>query len=136
MPDTKYPFILTTIAVRREDVTPAEFQRHNEEFYVPLMQKLAGKVHPLKWVRRYHVDDSEIPLGMPRVMLGGEECLNWVDWTCFGEMTFEDELHCQQFLAFIQSDDAVPLVEEEEKFVDAEKTKVILMKRTVSTRLE
>lgn len=46
--------------------------------------------------------------------------------------TFADELHYQQFIAFIQSDDAIKLLEEEEKFCDAANTKLVVMRREVS----
>lgn len=128
---TIYSYILTTVATRKEGVTRAEFQRHNEEFYVPLLQKTAGKLHPLAWTRQYHVDDAECPTGVPRVLIGTAEDM---DWDCMGEMTFEDELHYQQFIAFMHSDDAVPILTEEEKFADPGKTKLIVMKRQVSTR--
>ena len=128
---TTYPYILTTVATRKEGVTPAEFQRHNEELYAPLLKKTAGKLHPLAWTRQYHVDDSECPTGVPRVLIGTAEDM---DWDCMGVMTFADELHYQQFIAFMHSDDAVPILTEEEKFADPGKTKLIVMKRGVSTR--
>jgi hypothetical protein len=128
---TKYPFILTTVASRKENITRAEFQRHNEEIYAPLLKKVAGKLHPLVWTRRYHVDESECPIGIPRVLIGGDDGL---DWDCLGEMTFEDELHLQQFIAFMHSDAAVPMLEEEDKFADPGKTKLIVMKRGISVR--
>jgi len=46
--------------------------------------------------------------------------------------TFADELHCQQFITFLQSDIAVPVLEEEEKFCDAANTKLLVMRREVS----
>jgi hypothetical protein len=69
-------------------------------------------------------------------MLGADDTQHWMDWSCFTEMTFEDELHFQQFLAFIYSDASAPLIELEHTFVVAEKTKVVLQKRTISRRLE
>jgi hypothetical protein len=128
---TKYPFILTTVATRKEGMTRAQFQRYNEEIYAPLLKKVAGKLHPLAWTRRYHVDDSECPIGIPRVLIGGDDGL---DWDCMGEMTFEDELHYQQFIAFMHSDAATPVLEEEEKFADPGKTKLIVMRRAISIR--
>ena len=128
---TKYPFVLTTVATRKEGITRADFQRHNEEIYAPLLKKVAGKLHPLAWTRRYHVDDSECPTGIPRVLIGRDDGL---EWDCLGEMTFEDELHFQQFIAFMHSDAAVPVLKEEEKFADLEKTKLIVMKRESTMR--
>jgi hypothetical protein len=43
-----------------------------------------------------------------------------------------DELHCQHFIAFIHSDEAVAILEEEEKFCDAPNTKLLIMRREVS----
>jgi len=86
MPETvlsKYPYILATVATRKEGTTRDEFREHNETIYAPLLKKFAGKVHPLTWTRRYHVADGEGPLGIPRQILGTDESL---DWDCFGEM--------------------------------------------------
>ena len=46
--------------------------------------------------------------------------------------TFADELHYQQFIAFMNSEIAAPILEEEEKFCDAATTKLIVMRREVS----
>ncbi|KAJ4382604.1 hypothetical protein N0V86_001826 [Didymella sp. IMI 355093] len=126
---TKYPIVLATAATRKEGLTRKQFWEHNESIYVPLLKKTAGKVHPLTWTRRYHIDDDECPLGVPRQIIGTSDGL---DWDCFGEMTFADELHYQQFIAFMNSDNAAPIIEEEEKFCDAPNTKLIVMRREVS----
>lgn len=46
--------------------------------------------------------------------------------------TFADELHYQQFIAFMHSDIAVPILEEEENFCNPANTKLIVMRREVS----
>ncbi|KAL6706011.1 hypothetical protein ACN47E_006113 [Coniothyrium glycines] len=132
MPETvisKYPFILATVATRKEGVTREEFRNHNETHYVPLLKKIAGAVHPLTWTRRYHVQEGEGPAGVPRVLIGSDDAL---DWDCFGEMTFADELHCQQFITLMHSDTVESILEEEAKFADPVKTKLIVMRRDVS----
>ncbi|KAJ8106184.1 hypothetical protein OPT61_g9709 [Boeremia exigua] len=132
MPETvisKYPLILATVATRKEGMTRKQFREHNETIYAPLLKKVAGKVHPLTWTRRYHVEDDECPTGIPMYIIGTPDGL---DWDCFGEMTFVDELHYQQFVALLQSDHAIPVLEEEEKFCDAANTKVVVMRRDVS----
>lgn len=86
MPETvisKYPYILATIATRKEGLTRDQFREHNENFYVPLLKKVAGKAHPLTWVRCYHIADGHGPMGVPRVIIGTGDT---VDWDCFGEM--------------------------------------------------
>jgi hypothetical protein len=86
MPETvisKYPYILATVATRKEGLTREEFRIHNETIYAPLLKKVAGKVHPLTWTRRYHVDEEEGPMGVPRLIIGTAEGM---DWDCFGEM--------------------------------------------------
>lgn len=92
MPETvisKYPFILATVATRKEGLTREEFRNHNETHYVPLLKKCAGAAHPLTWTRRYHVDDSEGPAGIPRVLIGSDEGM---DYDCFGEMVCQASL--------------------------------------------
>ena len=126
-----YPYILTTVATRKEGVSREEFHRHNEEIYAPLLKKVAGKVHPLSLTRHYHVDESECPVGVPRVLIGDDDGM---DWDCMGVMAFEDELHLQQFIAFMHSDDALPVLEEEGKFAETTKTKLLFMKKGVSVR--
>ncbi|KAG9192750.1 hypothetical protein G6011_11484 [Alternaria panax] len=126
-----YPYVLTTIATRKEGVSRAGFHRHNEEIYAPLLKKITGKVHPLSWTRYYHVDDSECPVGISRVLIGGDDGM---DWDCIGTMAFEDELHLQQFIAFMHSDEAMPALEEEGKFAEPTKTKLIFMKEGTNVR--
>lgn len=86
MPETvisKYPFILATVATRKEGLTLEQFRHHNETIYAPLLKKIAGKAHPLTWTRRYHVAEGEGPMGIPRLLLGTDDGM---DWDCFGEM--------------------------------------------------
>lgn len=86
MPETvisKYPYILATVATRKEGFTRKQFWEYNENTYVPLLKKTAGEVHPLTWTRRYHIDDDECPMGVPRQIIGTADGL---DWDCFGEM--------------------------------------------------
>ncbi|PSN71533.1 hypothetical protein BS50DRAFT_570874 [Corynespora cassiicola Philippines] len=130
---TKYPFLLVTVACRKEGMSREEFRRHNEEIYAPLLRKIAGKVHPLAWTRTYHVTDGEGPTGIPPLLIGSEDGL---DWDCFGEMTFEDELHYQQFITFINSDAASAIMEEEGNFADTSKTKLVVMRRAVTERIK
>lgn len=130
---TKYPFILTTVATRKAGTTRSAFYTHNETIYAPLLQKAAGKVHPLSWNRQYHVDDAECPTGLSRALIGGSAD-EGMDWDCMGEMVFEDELHLQQFITFMHSDDALEVLAEEEKFVELGLTKLVVMRRGVSER--
>ena len=129
-PPSKYPIMLTTIATRKEGTTRAAFYEHNETHYAPLLKKKAGKVHPLAWNRMYHVDESELPMGLTRLLIGNNSSADEVvDWDCMGQMVFEDELHLQQFITFMHSEEALEVLAEEEKFTDASKTKLLVMKR-------
>ena len=95
MPNTvisKYPFILVTVATRKEGMTRKQFWEYNETIYAPLLKKLAGVFHPLAWARRYHVDDDEGPTGVPRHILGTPDGL---DWDCFGEMVRVKSAECR-----------------------------------------
>ncbi|KAF1979426.1 hypothetical protein BU23DRAFT_595288 [Bimuria novae-zelandiae CBS 107.79] len=129
---TKYPFVIVTTVTRKPGLTREQFRHHLETAYAPLVKKVTGNLHPLTWTRRYHIDDGEGPKGLPRVLVGVDD--NLAD--CFSEMTFVDELHCQQFLAFMHTKDAEPLLEEEAKFADMEKMKIIIMRREYSFREE
>ena len=128
-PATKYPVVLVTVATRKEGVTRAEFYKHTETYYAPLLEQNAGKVHPLAWNRLYHVDESEAPIGLSRVLIGSDSADDVFDWDCKGEMVFADELHLQQFITFMHSEEALFVLAEEEKFADPTKTKLLVMKR-------
>ena len=78
---SKYPFILATVATRKEGITREQFRYHNETHYAPLLREVAGAAHPLTWTRRYHVEDGEGPAGVPRVLIGSDDALGW---DCFG----------------------------------------------------
>jgi hypothetical protein len=122
--------MLTTIATRKEGTTRAAFYEHNENHYAPLLKKKAGKVHPIAWNRMYHVDESECPIGLSRLLIGSDSSADDVlDWDCMGQMVFEDELHLQQFITFMHSEEALEVLAEEEKFADPTKTKLLVMKR-------
>jgi hypothetical protein len=127
---SKYPITLVTLATRKEGVTRAAFHEHNETLYAPLLKRKAGKVHPVAWNRIYHVDESELPIGLSRLLIGSSSSADEVfDWDCMGQMTFEDELHLQQFITFMHSEEALEVLAEEEKFADPTKTKLLVMKK-------
>ncbi|EOA85205.1 hypothetical protein ACJQWK_06435 [Exserohilum turcicum] len=132
-PPTKYPVVLTALTRRKEGTTIEEFLDYNENVFAPLVKKIAGKVYPLSWSRHYHVEDSECPMGLTRILVGSNVDES-MDWDVIGEMLFEDELHLQQFITFLHSDAALEIFEEEAKFIDQSKKKMVVMKRAVTFR--
>lgn len=130
--ETTYPYVLATYASRKPGFTREQFRIYNEQIYGPLVKKTFGNAYPLTWIRQYHVDDAELPTGISRILVGADD----QEWDCYGVMTFADELHLQQFMAFMHSDEAAPVLEEELKFADPAKTKLIIMRRAVSVKDE
>ncbi|KAF2449962.1 hypothetical protein P171DRAFT_517561 [Karstenula rhodostoma CBS 690.94] len=132
MPDKAiplYPFIIGVEATRKEGTTRKQFRDHYETFYVPLLKKLVGKTHPLTWTRRYNLEEGEGPFGVPKLLIGTDADMGW---DCYSEMTFADELHCQQFITLMHSDEVEPMLEEERKFTEPEKLRMIVLRRDIT----
>jgi hypothetical protein len=125
------PCTLVTLISRKEGMTLAEFKEHMESRFVPLMKEVCGPLHPVTWTRRYiaHTANDEQrkegPLGLPAFLIGHDQDIGW---DSFSEMTFQDELHLQQYFALINEEEpAEKLLAEEAKFSDTQKLKFILM---------
>lgn len=122
---------------RNENVTHNEFKTILENEWVPLLEKVAGPVFPLTYVRRYvaHAGNEEQrkregPLGLPALMVGQNES---IPWDCLVECTFEDDLHLQQFFALINEEEpAEKLIACEATFSDVHKLRIIAMENHVT----
>ncbi|KAL1606425.1 hypothetical protein SLS60_003829 [Paraconiothyrium brasiliense] len=122
---------------KRDDLTFNEFKDAMENRFVPLLEKLTGPLFPLTYSRRYIAADGNArerhragPLGLPSLIVGEAESITW---DALVESTFEDELHLQQFMAFInESEAAEELMECESSFSDSGKLRIIVMENNVS----
>ena len=58
-----------------------------------------------------------------------------VNWDGFAELVFRDELHFQQFFAVVNEPEAAERIQQdEERFTDASKFKVVVIGETICTR--
>ncbi|KAJ4356567.1 uncharacterized protein N0V89_004601 [Didymosphaeria variabile] len=122
---------------KREDLTFNEFREAMETRFVPLLEKLTGPLFPLTYSRRYIAADGNArerhrsgPLGLPSLIVGEAESITW---DALIEATFEDDLHLQQFMSFInESEAAEELMECESSFSDSGRLRIIVMENNVS----
>lgn len=125
------PYQLVSLVSRKPGLTLPEFRHHMETHMVPLMRSICGPLAPTTWIRRYiahSATDAQRkpgPLGLPNLLIGNKED---VGWDAMSEMTFQDELHLQQYFARINEDGpAERLLEEEGKFSDIQKLKLMVV---------
>lgn len=125
------PYAFVQLVSRKEGLTLAEFKDHFENKFAPLMKEICGPLFPLTWVRRYIAQEANEeqkkpgPMGLPALLIGRHEDIGW---DSFSEMTFQDELHFQQYFALInEQEPAEKLLAEEKKFSDINKLKFIVM---------
>lgn len=139
--------MLTSIVVfytRRPDLSPDEFKDYMERVHVPIIKNLMGDVYPT-YRRRYpqRVESGAGDrLGLPAackqtakphspiVLVGSPDDLGW---DMMGEMVFRDELHLQQGLAIMNSDDGQKIKDDEENFTVPHKLTVALLGGSISS---
>lgn len=125
------PYAFIQLVSRKEGMSVTDFKDRFENVFAPLMKEICGPVFPLKWVRRYiaHSDIDDLnkpgPLGLPSLLVGRRE---EIGWDCLGEMTFQDELHFQQYFARVNEEGpAERLLAAEKTFSDINKLKFLIM---------
>lgn len=125
------PYAFVQLISRKEGTTLPVFKDHMENKFAPLMKRLTGPLFPLTWVRRYiaweGTDEQrkEGHLGLPALLIGRHE---EIGWDCISEMTFQDELHFQQYFALVNEEGpAEQLLAAEREFSDINKLKFIIM---------
>ncbi|KAL4936312.1 hypothetical protein BDV06DRAFT_216767 [Aspergillus oleicola] len=112
---------------RKAGTTPSEFKTHYETVHVPLIKKLAGSDFPLSHRRLYLArptpgEDSSYPVA---AVLGSQEDF---PYDCITELTFPDEKAMQTFFARRMESGTKEIVEEDEhKFLDREKLKLVIL---------
>lgn len=134
-----YSIIL--LVYRKPGTTPQEFRDYTENNHVPLLQSLAGPTFPLVHARRY-IQRSPAPTGdasspaaeYPATALMGSP--SDFEYDCIAEHTHASEEAFQAFFARMMGDPetAAKVAEDEEKFLDRSKTKVVVVGEAVDTR--
>ena len=130
-------YALVALFSRREDLTHDEFKRIFEGNFIPLLERVSGPLFPLTYSRRYiahHSNDEQRKkkgaLGLDTLVIGKEED---VPWDCIADMTFEDDLHMNQFLNFINEEGpGEQIMSCEATFSDTNKLRIIMMENNVS----
>lgn len=123
-----------------------EFKEHYENIHVPLLKSVTGASFPISHTRHYvaraesgagdragvrTASTKRLEATAPVVLVGTKDD---VAWDAFATLTFRDELHFQQFFALVNDPAAAERIQEdEEKFSDAEKFKVVVLGQTLST---
>ncbi|MFC2000218.1 EthD domain-containing protein [Chloroflexota bacterium] len=100
---------------RKSTITREEFARHYEEVHAPL----AIKIFPtIKKYARNHIIRT----------LGGEE----PDFDCISEFWFDDKAGIQALFEVLNSDAGKPIHDDEETFMDRDKTIALIVDERVS----
>jgi hypothetical protein len=130
-------YALVALFTRRSDLTHEEFKSILEGTFIPLLEKVSGPLFPLTYSRRYiaHQSNDEQrkkkgSLGLDTLVIGKEED---VPWDCIADMTFEDDLHMNQFLNFLNEEGpGEQMMACEATFSDTSKLRLIMMENNVS----
>ncbi|KAF2467316.1 uncharacterized protein BDR25DRAFT_305713 [Lindgomyces ingoldianus] len=137
-------YTIVLFVSRKPGFSIAQFKEHWEGKHIPLLKSIAGPSFPLSHTRNYvarvgggagtragvspGVDATSTS---PVVLVGNVEA---VDWDGYAELKFRDELHFQQFFALVNEPEAAAKIQEdEERFSDSEKFKVVVLGETIST---
>lgn len=140
-------YTIVLFVSRKPGLSIADFKEHWEDKHVPLLKSVAGRAFPLSHTRHYvarvesgageragvtSASGRRASAAAPVVLVGNEED---VAWDGYAELTFRDELHFQQFFALVNDPEAADRIQQdEERFSDPSKFKVVVLGETISTR--
>lgn len=131
------PYSVLMLIYRKPGTTPEQFKEHYENKHVPYMKEIGGKNFPLSHTRRYlqrtkTVDASTTVQFPAAVMAGSQEDFGY---DAVSEMVFENAAALQTFHEILSRPDIVPGVAADcDAFMDAAKTKMVVLGETVETR--
>lgn len=120
---------------RKPGTTPTEFKTHYETTHAPLVKSLVGPLFPEKYTRRY-IHRTETSNGTSTstdentkysaTMLHGKQ--TDVEYDAITEAIFRDEAAFQAFVGNVSAgENAEAIAADEEKFMDRERTYVVLI---------
>lgn len=117
-------FKILLTAHRKAGVTPAEFKDHYENTHLPLIKSITGPDFPISHSRSYIERSADGDFGA-RVFRGTQADF---DMDVVAELAFEDMPALQRFFAAIgQGEGHKAIKADEEKFLDSERMKVVLL---------
>lgn len=121
-------FTIVVFVTRKPGLSPAAFKDHYENKHLPLLQSLAGPIFPISHTRHYLARDPVNPDHPPIVVWGSPEGF---DYDVFVEVTFESEAALQEFQKVMVSPE---VLEDEDRFTDRTKLRVVAMGETTVTK--
>ena len=136
------PFSILFFVHRKPGTSIADFQNHYENRHIPLIRSLAGHHFPTFHIRRYlrgsditkdSSDNSEAVSTPAHVLVGTQSDF---DYDVVGEWIFENESAFEACFAKLGEEDAARrIADDEERFIDRERTRAaVLSERVVSSR--
>jgi hypothetical protein len=122
------PYSVLIIAHRKPGTSPAEFKAHYESTHAPLLKEISGPLFPLTHTRHYlhRAEEANPDANNPAtVLLGTQEGL---DCDAYSLLVWEDEEAFQKcFAALSRPEAAARIAADEEKFLDREKLKIVVL---------
>ncbi|KAJ5601187.1 hypothetical protein N7510_010721 [Penicillium lagena] len=125
-------------APRKPDLTPAQFQHHYETVHVPLVQKIAGSDFPVSHKRLYLARQpadgvADGSPSYPAVVFLGEQAQ--FDFDAIADVSFEDQKHFEAFRVKFEEPEAAKILEEdEERFLDRKKIRIVMLGDATETK--
>ena len=122
-------FNVWIFAWRKAGTTPEQFRSHYENSHVPLIKSLTGSLFPQTHIRHYlaRSEDGTAPM----VLVG---TLDDFTYDAFAELSFIDAAAFQQFFGVVgQGEPAAKIAEDEEKFLQREKTRAVVVGEVMKT---
>lgn len=134
--DMAYTILL--FVTRRPDLSPEEFKDYYENVHIPLAQRLCPGTWPTKFTRQYLARITRKGFGGPNnpdrppLLLRGDAHV--IDYDVVSEMTFDSEPAFQAFYKKVyEKDVAAKLAADETKFLELNKTRIVVVGETIST---
>ncbi|CAA9966627.1 hypothetical protein CFE70_009845 [Pyrenophora teres f. teres 0-1] len=131
-------YTIVLFITRNHVLSSEEFRDYYEHRHIPLAYSLLTSCWPITFTRRYLARISRKGFGGPanpdRPLLMLRGTMNDLDYDCIAEMTFDTEAHFQHFYkSAYAKENAALLARDEEKFLEADMTKIVVVGETWNT---
>jgi hypothetical protein len=121
-------YAVLIIAYRKPGTSPVEFKAHYESTQAPLLKEISGPLFPLTHARHYlhRAGEANPDANNPAIVLLGTQ--EGIDCDSYPLLVWEDEDAFQKFFAALsQPEAAARIAADEEKFLDREKLKIVVV---------
>ena len=126
------------LAYRKPGTTPTQFKQHYENTHIPLVKSIAGLSFPLTHARHYlqctesPTSDPEAASNPATVLVGTQEDFAY---DSYAELTWEDVETFQKFFAAVSEPEvAKRIAEDEERFLDRGKMRIVRLGECTVTK--